>query len=285
MLAPDPSAIKVVILAGGRGTRLAEETDVRPKPMVEVGGYPLLWHVMKIYAAAGVREFIIALGYKGEYIKEYFSRIHVLQTDFSIRLRTGQIDFRNQRREPPDWLVHLVDTGFDTPTGGRIRRLRDFLDGETFGLTYGDGVADIDVRALLTFHRAHGKLVTVTGVRPQARFGSLELDGDRVRRFTEKPTVEMAPIGAERRQRGWVNGGFFVVEPRALEYIAADDVSWEAGPLERLAAEGELMVYRHTGFWQPVDTLRDKQRLQELWERGDAPWVRREPAEPCAVTS
>ncbi len=232
--------MKVVLLAGGRGTRLSEETSLRPKPMVEIGGKPLLWHIMHGYARRGFNEFIVACGYKGEIIRDYFARPS----------ETG-------------WRVECVDTGLDVMTGGRLRRLRDRLSGGTFMATYGDGVSDVDVAALLAFHKKNGKLATVTAVRPPARFGGLELDGETVKRFTEKPQTG----------EGWINGGFFVLEPEVLGYLGDDDASiFERAPLERLAEDGQLMAYRHEGFWQPVDTLRDKELLEARWAGGDAPW-------------
>ena len=232
--------MKVAILAGGTGTRLAEETEVRPKPMVEIGGRPILWHILSIYARAGFREFLVACGYKGEWIHEYF------------------------RGHPSPWSVALVDTGLDTMTGGRVLRLRPHLHDETFLLTYGDGLADLDVRELVEFHRAHGKLATVTAVRPPSRFGALNLEGDAVREFSEKPQAA----------EGWINGGFFVFEPGVFDYLAGDGTILEREPLERLARDRELMAFRHTGFWQPMDTLREKRILEELWATGRAPWMR-----------
>jgi len=251
--------MKTVILAGGQGTRLAEETDVVPKPMVEIGGSPILWHIMKIYQAAGFREFVIALGYRAEVVKHYFLNYHHLKNDLTIG-GDGTLEVHDGARD--DWRVHLIDTGADTQTGGRIKRLAPLLRDGTFMLTYGDGVADISCSDLLAFHRAHGKLATVTAVRPPARFGGIEFDGDRVARFTEKPQIG----------EGWVNGGFFVLEPQALDYVDGDDTLWEREPLERLAEEGQLMAYRHDGFWQPMDTLRDVRYLREVWESGNAPW-------------
>ncbi len=252
--------MKVVILAGGRGTRLAEETSARPKPMVEIGGKPLLWHIMRIYAAHGLRDFLVACGYKGEMIKEYFRNAYLHTSDFTIDLATGVVDIMNPA--PLDWKVGLVDTGLDTMTGGRIRRLGAWLKDGPFCCTYGDGVGDVDISALLAFHRAHGRLATVTAVRPPARFGGLVLDGDGVREFTEKPQSE----------GGWINGGFFVFEPRILDYLHGDDAILEREALERVAAEGQLMAYRHEGFWQPMDTLREKELLESLWAAGRAPW-------------
>ena len=256
--------MKVVILAGGLGTRLAEETELKPKPMVEIGGRPILWHVMEIYAIHGYNEFIVALGYKGEVIKNYFLNYYYLRNDVSIRLSNGQVEVHDGSRE--DWLVHLIDTGLYTQTGGRIKRLAPWI-AETFMLTYGDGVADIDIPELVAFHRGHGKLATVTAVPPPARFGGLKFQGDRVARFEEKPQIG----------QGWINGGFFVLEPGVLDYIEGDETFFERGPLERLAAEGQLMAYRHAGFWQCMDTLRDVRLLESLWESGEAPWIRKRP--------
>jgi glucose-1-phosphate cytidylyltransferase len=253
--------MKTLILAGGLGTRLSEETALRPKPMVEIGGHPILWHLMSLYGAQGFREFVVALGYKGEVVKDYFLDFYPRTADLTVNLATGERRVHDAPR--PDWLVHLADTGADTQTGGRIKRLARWVaDDDTFMLTYGDGLADIDLAALTAFHRSHGKLATVTAVRPPARFGDIGLDGDRVSSFAEKPQT-----GA-----GWINGGFFVLSRRVLEYIESDDTSWEFQSLERLAADGELMAYRHSGFWQPMDTLRDKRLLEELWASGRAPW-------------
>lgn len=253
--------MKAIILAGGFGSRLAEETAVRPKPMVEVGGKPILWHIMNIYAAGGVAEFIIALGYKAEFIKEYFLNFYAINNDISIDLATGKTTVHDGRQ--PSWKIHLVDTGSHTLTGGRMKRLRRWIGkDETFMMTYGDGVADLDVRELLAFHRSHGKLATITVVHPPARFGSVVSQGDQVVQFAEKAqTLE-----------GRINGGFFVLEPAVLDYIESDETSWEDGPLEQLARDGQLMGFRHDGFWQPMDTLRDRQLLDRLWESGQAPW-------------
>ena len=252
--------MRVGILAGGRGTRLAEETSTRPKPMVEIGSRPILWHIMSIYAAHDVTDFVIACGYKGEMIKEYFHHYRFHNSDFTISLADGTIDMMSN--SVPEWSVALLDTGLDTSTGGRVLRMREALGDQTFMLTYGDGVADIDLGALLDFHRAHGRLATVTAVRPPARFGGLSLDGDFVREFSEKPQTEA----------GWINGGFFVFEPKVFDYITDDDSVLEGEPLERLADDGELVAFRHTGFWQPMDTLREKEHLESLWNEGEAPW-------------
>jgi len=232
--------MKVLVLAGGAGTRLAEETDLRPKPMVEIGGRPILWHVMSIYSRAGFAEFVVASGYKGEMIERWAASLD------------------------ESWEVEVVDTGPETMTGGRIRRLRARLGPGTFLATYGDGLADLDVRELVRFHRAHGKLATVTAVRPPSRFGALALDGGRVREFSEKPQAG----------EGWINGGFFVFEPGVFDYLAGDATILEREPLERLAREGQLMAFRHPGFWQPMDTLREKRILEDLWRSGSAPWSR-----------
>ncbi len=252
--------MKVVILAGGRGTRLAEETDVRPKPMVEVGGRPILWHIMNIYAAHGHKDFLVACGYKGEFIKEYFHHFNLHTSDFVVDLGDGSLDVIDSGSY--DWRVGVVDTGIDTLTGGRIRRLAHLLEGERFFVTYGDGLANVDIGALLEFHEEQGKLATVTAVHPPARFGELGLDGPVVTQFSEKSQTHV----------GWINGGFFVFEPGVLDYLEGDRSSLEREPLERLVADGELCAFRHTGFWQPMDTLREKEMLESLWESGEAPW-------------
>jgi len=251
--------MKTVILAGGLGTRLAEETDATPKPMVEIGGLPILWHIMKIYAAHGFDEFLVALGYRPEVVKNFFLNYHHLRNDLTIT-GEGKVEVHDGSRE--GWRTHLIDTGIDTQTGGRIKRLQAWLDDGTFMLTYGDGVADVDLAQLVEFHRGHGKLATVTAVRPPARFGGLSFEGDLVVEFTEKPQIG----------EGWINGGFFVLEPDVLGYIDGDDTIWEREPLERLAEEGQLAAYRHDGFWQPMDTLRDVRLLESLWQSGDVPW-------------
>jgi glucose-1-phosphate cytidylyltransferase len=252
--------VKTVILAGGLGTRLAEETDIRPKPMVEIGGLPMLWHIMKIYSAHGFDEFLVALGYRGEFVKNFFLNYYYLRNDFSIKVGKGAIDVHDGDRD--DWQVHLVDTGIDTGSGGRLKRLAPWLSDGTFMLTYGDGVADVPLRKLLEFHRSHGKLATVTAVHPPSRFGGIAFDGDLVAEFIEKPQIG----------EGWVNGGFFVLEPEVLEYIEADSTMWEQEPLERLAQDGQLVAFRHDGFWQCMDTLRDKRLLESLWQSGNVPW-------------
>jgi glucose-1-phosphate cytidylyltransferase len=252
--------MKVALLAGGFGTRLAEETELRPKPMVEIGGQPLLWHIMKHYAHYGCSEFFVALGYKGESIKRYFVEYGTLSGSLTVDLVGGQVT--NQQRNCEDWKVHLVETGLQTNTGGRLRRLRSWLGNETFMMTYGDGVSNVDLDALLAFHRSHKRIATVTAVRPPARFGGLVFEGDRVVQFTEKPQIG----------EGWINGGFFVFEPQIFEYLAGDDTNLEMHALERLASEGQLMAYRHQDFWQCMDNIREKRLLESLWEQRRAPW-------------
>jgi glucose-1-phosphate cytidylyltransferase len=254
--------VKTIILAGGVGTRLSEETDVRPKPMVEIGYRPILWHILKIYAHYGYRDFLIALGYKGEYIKRYMAEYASLSTNMTVDLATGNVEAHESDAEVEDWRVALIDTGRHTETGGRLLKLVPYLDGETFMMTFGDGVSDVNVDALVEFHRAHGKLATLTAVRPPARFGHVELIGDQVAEFSEKPQLG----------EGWINGGFFVLEPGVLDYIDSEDTHFQREPLERLAADGQLMAYKHTSFWQCMDTLRDKILLQQLWDSDDAPW-------------
>jgi glucose-1-phosphate cytidylyltransferase len=252
--------MKVVVLAGGLGTRLQEETVIKPKPMVEIGQEPILWHILKHYAQHGFDEFCIALGYKGEVIKRYFLDYYVLDGSITVNLGTGQVDV--QERDCENWRVHLVETGYETNTGGRVLALEPYLAGQTFMLTYGDGVSDVDLQAVLRFHRSHGRLATITAVRPPARYGGLVFDGDRVARFTEKPVMG----------EGWINGGFMVLEPGVFRYLHAAEDSLEAHALEQLSADGELMAYRHDGFWQCMDTLRDKRYLENLWQQGKAPW-------------
>jgi glucose-1-phosphate cytidylyltransferase len=253
--------MKAVILAGGLGTRLSEETEVRPKPMIEIGGMPILWHIMKIYSAHGVRDFVICLGYKGYMIKEYFANYHLHACDVTFDLEQNRMMMHRSTVEP--WRVTLVETGERTMTGGRLRRALSYVEeDEAFCFTYGDGLADTDVTALLDFHRARSTLATITAVQPPGRFGALEVDGDLVRGFREKP----------RGDGGWINGGFFVLSPRVAEYLDGDDTVWEDEPLTRLAQDGELARFEHPGFWQPMDTLRDKRHLEELWEAGQAPW-------------
>lgn len=255
--------MKVVILAGGYGTRLAEETHARPKPMIEIGGLPLLLHIMKIYSSFGHDDFVICLGYMGYSIKEYFSNYALHRTDVTYDFGTGQHIFYNSQAEP--WRVTLIDTGLETMTGGRLKRVVPYLGGSTFMMTYGDGVADIDLDALVAEHRRHGRAATVTAVQPSGRFGALELDEDgAVSAFREKPQDEI----------GWINGGFFVLEPSVVDLVDGDATVWEREPLEMLAERGQLGAYRHRGFWQPVDTLREKRLLEGLWETGRAPWRR-----------
>ncbi len=252
--------MKVMILAGGVGSRLAEETTIRPKPMVEIGGLPILWHIMSHYASFGHDEFVVALGYKGEEVKRYFADRCSLIGNLAIDLGAGNVESRGGRR--PDWNVDLIETGADTQTGGRIKRLQPYSGGGTFMLTWGDGVSDIDITKLIEFHKSHGKLCTMTAVRPPARFGHMEMDGDAIVEFSEKPQTG----------EGWINGAFFVCEPEVFDYIDGDTTPWEREPLERLAKDGQLMAYRHESFWQCMDTLRDKQHLQALWDSGQAPW-------------
>jgi glucose-1-phosphate cytidylyltransferase len=252
--------MKVVILAGGLGTRLSEETIIRPKPMVEIGGQPILWHIMKLYAARGFREFVVALGYKGEYIKDYFLNFHNHSHNLTVNLKSGEVTVHN--RDCEDWLVHLLDTGLATNTGGRVKRAAEFVGPEPFLLTYGDGVSDVSIPGLLEYHRSRKLLVTLTAVRPSARFGQIEVGDGRVTRFQEK-----LQIG-----EGWINGGFFVVEPGAVDFIPGDAASWESDSLERLAADGQLAAYQHAGFWQCMDSLRDVHILEKLWQDGEAPW-------------
>ncbi len=252
--------MKTVLLAGGFGSRLSERTELRPKPMVEIGPHPILWHIMSIYGSQGFNDFVVACGYKGDFIKHYFDRFRVANTDFTINLRDGSRQVLDS--SAPDWNVSVVDTGLHTMTGGRIRRLAPLLGDSAFMVTYGDGLANIDLQVLVAFHRAHGKLATVTAVRPPARFGGLELDGARVARFSEKP----------QSGEGWINGGFFVFEPGAIGFMGDDDTMLERAPLESLAAAGELMAFQHDGFWQPMDTLREKNQLESLWSGGNAPW-------------
>ena len=252
--------MKVAILAGGLGSRLAEETELKPKPMVEIGGKPILWHIMMHYAHYGFDEFAIALGYKGEVIKKYMLDYCSLNRDLSVSLKTGKVKMNGG--VVPDWNVDLVDTGMKTQTGGRIKRLAPYLGNETFMLTWGDGVSDINLHDLLAFHRSHGKLATLTAVRPTARFGHLEMDGNQITEFSEKPQTK----------EGWINGAFFVLEPEIFDFIDGDSTHFEKEPLERLAGEGQLMAYRHTGFWQCMDTIREKKILETYWESGNAPW-------------
>jgi glucose-1-phosphate cytidylyltransferase len=252
--------MKVVILAGGLGSRLAEETELKPKPMVEIGGRPILWHILKQYAHYGFKEFVIALGYKGESIKRYFLDYPSLSSNMTIDLARGKVEVHQNDAE--DWLVHLIDTGQETNTGGRVKRLEAWLRDETFMLTYGDGVCNVDLRELLRFHQAQNRIATVTAVRPPARFGGLIFDGDLIANFTEKPQIG----------EGWINGGFMVLEPQIFTYLAADSSSLEADALERLASDRQLAAFRHARFWQCMDTLRDKRQLESMWQTGQAPW-------------
>ncbi len=254
--------MKVVLLAGGLGTRLSEETATRPKPMVDIGGFPIIWHLMNIYASAGFEEFVIALGYKQDVIKDYFRSVYSTNNDFLVDFATGHIEFRERARL--NWKVHLIDTGLETMTGGRIKRLQPLIGNETFMCTYGDGLASIDVKRLLEFHRSKKRMATITAVRPPARFGTLEIDGDRVVQFAEKPQTS----------EGWINGGFFVFEPGIFDLIEGDETLLEHEPLMQLARDGQLSVYKHEGFWQPMDTLREKRLLEDLWASGSPPWVR-----------
>ncbi len=253
--------MKAVILAGGLGTRISEESHLRPKPMIEIGGRPVLWHIMKMYAAHGVNDFIICLGYKGYVIKEYFANYFLHMSDVTFDMAENRMEVHRRHAEP--WRVTLVDTGDSTMTGGRLRRVRDYLTpGESFAFTYGDGVADIDLTAEFAFHRAHGKLATVAAVQPPGRYGALQIEGSRVSAFIEKP----------RGDGGLINGGFFVLQPEVLELVASDQTSWELEPMATLAAQDQLQAFEHAGFWQPMDTLREKTLLEELWQSGQAPW-------------
>lgn len=252
--------MKVAILAGGVGSRLSEETVVKPKPMVEVGGQPILWHIMSHYSHYGYDEFVIALGYKGEVIKRYMVDYCSLNSNLTVNLKNGAVEVHDESRQK--WKVDLVDTGQATMTGGRIKRLAPYLGDTTFMLTWGDGVSTVDLGKLLDFHRSHGKLATVTAARPAARFGRIELDGDKVVEFSEKPQLG----------EGWINGAFFVLEPQVFDYIEGDETQWEREPMEGLARDGQLMAYKHEGFWQCMDTLRDKVLLEKLWQSGEAPW-------------
>lgn len=252
--------MKAVILAGGLGTRLAEETSIRPKPMVEVGGRPILWHILKHYSRHGINEFVVCLGYRGYVIKEYFANYFMHMSDITFDLAKNEMEICQRHCEP--WRVTLIDTGEETQTGGRLRRVAKYVGDETFCFTYGDGVSDVDLTALVAFHRRQGRLATLTSVQPQGRFGALDIEGGRITRFEEKPQGDGT----------WVNGGFFVLEPQVLSYIEGDATPWEREPLEALAREGQLSAWTHRGFWQPMDTLRDKMKLEDLWQRGKAPW-------------
>lgn len=252
--------MKAVILAGGLGTRLSEETGTRPKPMVEIGGHPILWHVMKVYASHGINDFVVCLGYKGYMIKEYFANYFLHMSDVTLDIANQKMEIHQHTAEP--WRVTLVDTGEQSMTGGRLRRVRRYLGEEDCCFTYGDGLSDVDIGKLIEHHRSRGVLATVTAVQPPGRFGTLQLEGDRVARFVEKPEGD----------GGWINGGFFVISPKVIDYIAGDATIWEREPMERLAREGQLSAWLHRGFWQPMDTLRDRKHLDELWASGKAPW-------------
>ncbi|UDY23108.1 glucose-1-phosphate cytidylyltransferase [Nocardioides sp. Kera G14] len=254
--------MKVVILAGGLGTRLAEETSVRPKPMVEVGGFPILWHIMKMYSAHGLNDFVVCLGYKGYYIKEYFVNYAMHNSSIEVDIKNRSVSYLTEG-DLPNWKIQLIDTGAESLTGGRLKRVRPYLpDDEPFCMTYGDGVADVDLTALIAFHKEHGLDATLTAVRPSGRFGSTVITDGRVQKFEEKPAGDGAQI----------NGGFFVLQPHVLDRIEGDHTIWEREPLEGLAQDGQLAAFEHNGFWQPMDTLRDKMHLEELWTEGDAPW-------------
>jgi glucose-1-phosphate cytidylyltransferase len=252
--------MKVVILAGGLGTRISEESHLKPKPMIEIGGKPILWHIMKTYSQHGLNDFVICCGYKGYVIKEYFANYFLHNSDITFDLRSNNQTIHNNSSDP--WKVTVVDTGEETQTGGRLKRVAKYLDEEDFCLTYGDGVANLDITETLKFHKAHKKLATVTAVQPPGRFGQLDMDGDMVKRFVEKPVGD----------GGYINGGFFVLNKKVIEYIKEDSTIWEKEPLMNLASEGQLSAFTHNGFWQPMDTLRDKNHLESLWESGKAPW-------------
>jgi glucose-1-phosphate cytidylyltransferase len=252
--------VKAVILAGGIGSRISEESHLKPKPMIEIGGKPIIWHIMKIYSAHGIDDFVICLGYKGYVIKEYFANYFLHMSDVTLDMANNRMEVHQASAEP--WRVTLVDTGEETMTGGRLKRVASYLGDEDFCFTYGDGVADVDIRAAVDFHRGHGRKATLTAVQPPGRFGALELEGDHVRSFLEKPEGD----------GGWINGGFFVLSPAVLAEVDGDRTVWEREPMERLAAAGELRAYFHRGFWQPMDTLRDRNQLEELWSSGRAPW-------------
>jgi glucose-1-phosphate cytidylyltransferase len=252
--------MKVGILAGGLGTRLSEETIVKPKPMVEIGGKPILWHIMKSYASYGFTEFVVALGYKGEYIKDYFINYRYHSHSLTINLQKGEVIVRNGDCE--DWIIHLLDTGLETQTGGRVKQISKFIGNEPFMLTYGDGVSNLNIKELVNFHQDHKKIATITAVRPPARFGEIEFNGNQVIKFQEKPQIG----------EGWINGGFFVFEPNVSDYIEDDNTVFEQGPLERLSTDGQLMAYKHADFWRCMDTLRDVRLLNDLWETNSAPW-------------
>lgn len=252
--------MKAVILAGGLGTRIAEESHLKPKPMIEIGGHPILWHIMKIYSHYGINEFVICLGYKGYIIKEYFANYFLHTCDVTFDVSRNEMEVHRRFAEP--WRVTLVDTGNETMTGGRLKRVRQYVGDQSFCFTYGDGVADVDIGKLVEFHRAHGRLATITAIQPPGRYGAIKMDGTSVRSFQEKPAGDGA----------WINGGFFVLEPAAIDYIAGDATSWESEPLAGIAAADQLRAFSHTGFWQAMDTLREKNRLEELWAKGSPPW-------------
>jgi len=252
--------MKAVILAGGLGTRLSEETDLRPKPMAEIGGKPILWHIMKIYSAHGINDFVICLGYKGYMIKEYFNNYFLHTSDVTFDMKCNSKLIHHNHAEP--WMVTLVDTGQDTMTGGRIKRIRGYVESEDFCLTYGDGVSDVNIRDAIEFHKKEKRYATVTAIQQPSRFGIIDFDGDKVTRFVEKPQEDV----------GWVNGGFFVLSPKIFDYIADDSTIWERAPMQQLAEDGQMSAYFHSGFWQPMDTLRDKYLLDDLWRKGNAPW-------------
>ena len=254
--------MKVLLLAGGFGTRLSEETDIRPKPMVDIGGKPILWHIMKIYSQYGFNDFVILLGYKGYFIKEYFANYFLHQSDVTLDIQTGKMEVLNNSSEP--WKITLLDTGLDSMTGGRVKRAQNFVGDEPFMLTYGDGVSDINIEELVNFHKSHGKAMTMTSAQPDARFGALNIEeNSQVTSFQEKP----------KNEAGWINAGFFVCEPKVFDYITeGDSTVFEQAPLQNLAKDGEIFTYKHDGFWKPMDTLRDKQQLQKLWEEKKAPW-------------
>jgi glucose-1-phosphate cytidylyltransferase len=252
--------MKAVILAGGLGTRISEETHLKPKPMVEIGGRPILWHIMKLYSAHGVHDFVICCGYKGYMIKEYFANYFLHMSDVTFDMASNQMEVHERKAEP--WRVTLVDTGEQTMTGGRLKRVRDYIGDQEFCFTYGDGLADVDITRLIAFHREHGKLATLTATQPPGRFGALRLHDSLISSFQEKPDGDGA----------WINGGFFVLSPAVIDYIDDDDTVWERQPMERLAQEGQFAAFRHEGFWQPMDTLRDKAMLEDLWQSGRAPW-------------
>jgi glucose-1-phosphate cytidylyltransferase len=252
--------VKAVILAGGLGTRISEESHLKPKPMVEIGGRPILWHILKIYSHYGINDFVICLGYKGYVIKEYFANYFLHMSDVSFDMTENRMEVHQRKAEP--WRVTLIDTGQNTLTGGRLRRVRDYIGDESFCFTYGDGVADLDIAKLLAFHRSEGKLATLTAIQPPGRYGAVSIENSRVISFAEKPAGDGV----------WVNGGFFVLEPKVIDYIAGDETPWESAPLVRLAEDNQLRGYEHGGFWQAMDTLRDKNHLEELWQSGKAPW-------------